>query len=230
MPRESAPTTTAPLRQPTAAEPLRLWVGGDSMAQDFGAAVERVASSRGTFTPTLDYRISTGLTRPDYFNWPVHLRDDVLPTDPEVMVVMFGANDAQPLEVDGTVRQVSDPEWQAEYRRRVGTTMDLLRSAEAGGSSGWASPACGPPTSTSGWGSSTTSTPRRRRSGRGSTSSTAGPCSRARTAATPPTCPVTTGNRSWPARATASTCSRFGADRLAEAVFDVIDGEMDSGR
>ena len=81
----------------------------------------------------------------------MHLRDDVLPTDPEVMVVVFGANDAQPLEVDGTVRQVSDPEWQAEYRRRVGTTMDLLRSATAGGSSGSASPACGPPTSTSGW-------------------------------------------------------------------------------
>ena len=124
------PTTTAPLRRPTVAQPLRLWVGGDSMAQDFGAAVERLASSRGTFTPTLDYRISTGLSRPDYFNWPVHLRDDVLPTNPEVMVVVFGANDAQPLEVDGAVRQVGDPEWQAEYRRRVGTTMDLLRAED----------------------------------------------------------------------------------------------------
>jgi hypothetical protein len=128
VPRQAAPTTTAPVREPTAADPLRLWIGGDSMAQDFGAAMERIAEGRGTFTATLDYRISTGLTRPDYFNWPVHLRDDVLPTDPEIVVIIFGANDAQPMELDGTVRQVRDPEWQAEYRRRVGTTMDQLRA------------------------------------------------------------------------------------------------------
>jgi hypothetical protein len=128
VPQSAAPTTTAPLRQPTPAQPLRMWIGGDSMAHDFGAAMERVASSRGTVTTTLDYRISTGLTRPDYFNWPVHLRDDVLPTDPEVVVIIFGANDAQPLEVDGSVRQVRDEKWQAEYGRRVGTTMDLLRA------------------------------------------------------------------------------------------------------
>jgi hypothetical protein len=121
-------TTTAPLRQPTSALPLSLWVGGDSMANDFGAAVERIATSRGDITATRDSRISTGLTRPDYFNWPVHLRDDVLPTKPEVMVIIFGANDAQPLELDGSVRQVESPEWQAEYRARVATTMDLLRS------------------------------------------------------------------------------------------------------
>jgi hypothetical protein len=127
-PQEAAPTTTAPVREPTAEEPLRLWIGGDSMAQDFGASVERLASSRGTFTPTLDYRISTGLTRPDYFNWPVHLRDDVLPSEPDIMVIIFGANDAQPMEIDGQVHQVRDPEWQEEYRTRVGTTMDLLRA------------------------------------------------------------------------------------------------------
>jgi hypothetical protein len=127
VPPSAAPTTTAPLRTPTAAAPLRLWVGGDSMANDFGAAVERMASERGTFDTTLDYRISTGLTRPDYFNWPVHLRDDVLPADPEVVVVIFGANDAQAMEVDGTPHQVRDPAWQEEYRERVGTTMDLLR-------------------------------------------------------------------------------------------------------
>jgi hypothetical protein len=123
-------TTTAPLRQPTSAQPLQLWVGGDSMANDFGAAVERIATSRGNVTATRDYRISTGLSRPDYFNWPVHLRDDVLPTKPEVMVIIFGANDAQPLEVDGAVHQVHDPEWQEEYRERVATTMDLLRSPD----------------------------------------------------------------------------------------------------
>ena len=229
VPRESAPTTTAPLRQPTEAEPLRLWVGGDSMAQDFGAAVERVASSRGTFTPTLDYRISTGLSRPDYFNWPVHLRDDVLPTDPEVMVVVFGANDAQPLEVDGTVRQVRDPEWQAEYRRRVGTTMDLLRSAHRRVI--WVGQ------------------PRMRSSDFDHRMGILDDIYAAEAKKRPwirfvDSRPVLAGEDGGYAaylpgddgqpelarQGDGIHLSRFGADRLADAVFDVIDGEMDSGR
>lgn len=121
-----APPPAVIVPRPSKAAPLKLWVGGDSMTQGLGAAVVDEAGDRGTITATLDYRISTGLTRPDYFNWPVHLQDDVLPTRPRVIVIMFGANDAQAMEVDGTPYEVRTPEWQAEYRRRVATTMDLL--------------------------------------------------------------------------------------------------------
>lgn len=114
------------LREPTEAEPLRVWVGGDSMAQVYGQSVVADCEARGTLDCTLDYRISTGLTRPDYFDWPAHLADEVLPSGPEVVVIMFGANDAQGMELESGVHQVRDPEWQAEYRTRVGATMDLL--------------------------------------------------------------------------------------------------------
>ncbi|MDZ7732017.1 MAG: hypothetical protein U5R31_01935 [Acidimicrobiia bacterium] len=91
-------TTTMPVpevRTPTPAEPLRLYVGGDSMASEFSKSMERVAATTGVIQSTLDPRVSTGLTRPDYFNWPAHLVNDILPTEPEVMVMMFGANDAR---------------------------------------------------------------------------------------------------------------------------------------
>ena len=41
---------------------------------------------------------------------------------------MFGANDGQPREIPdgGPVFKVRTPQWQAEYRQRVGATMDLL--------------------------------------------------------------------------------------------------------
>ena len=42
------------------------------------------------------------------------------------MVVMFGANDAQRMKLDGNVYDVSTPEWQAEYRRRVDAVMGFL--------------------------------------------------------------------------------------------------------
>ncbi|MBK5223888.1 MAG: DUF459 domain-containing protein [Acidimicrobiia bacterium] len=124
-------TTTPPepeLRTPTAEEPLRVWVGGDSMSQVFGQSLVTYVEDTGVMTSTLDYRISTGLTRPDYFNWPAHLDGEMARLDPEAVVIMFGANDAQGMEVDGQVfERLSEP-WLAEYRRRVAGTMDLLRA------------------------------------------------------------------------------------------------------
>lgn len=131
-----APSTTVPidpqeppftLRKPTASAPLRVWLGGDSMTIELSQSVEDAVTSRPTFRVTTDPRVSSGLARFDYFNWPEHLVDAVLPDEPEVVVIMFGANDSQDLELESGVFQPEDPEWQAEYRRRVEATMDLVR-------------------------------------------------------------------------------------------------------
>jgi uncharacterized protein len=117
------------LRTPTAGEPLRLWVGGDSMAQVFGPALAERASATGLVYATVHYEMASGLTRPDYFDWPRALAADVEEVDPEVVVVVFGVNDAQGIvQPDGTpVPEVGDPRWAPEYRRRVGALMDQLR-------------------------------------------------------------------------------------------------------
>lgn len=134
----AAPTTTtvpAPpepeIRTPTATEPLRLYVGGDSVAKNFGLAMQRVAGSTGIIEPHIDYRLVSGLARPDFFNWPQHLADDIVPTDPEVVVLLFGANDAQSLQLDdGTICARFERCWIDEYRRRVAGTMELLRDPD----------------------------------------------------------------------------------------------------
>jgi hypothetical protein len=130
-------TTTEPprrpeLRSPTAGAPLRLWAGGDSMMRDLSESIERLTADDPRFATTVHYEISTGLTRPDYYDWPAALAADLAETDPEVLVIMFGANDAQGLvTADGTVfQQVSDAGWQVEYARRVEATMDLLRDPD----------------------------------------------------------------------------------------------------
>jgi len=131
------PTTTAPPtgttappvtpRTPTAEDPLRIWLGGDSMTIELAQAVEEAATGRADLDLTTDPRVSSGLTRPDYFDWPRHLADEVLPAEPDVVVVMFGANDSQGLEVEGTPYEPASPQWREEYRRRVGIVMDQLR-------------------------------------------------------------------------------------------------------
>ena len=102
-------------------------LGGDSMTIELAQSVEDLVTSRPQVALSAQPQVSSGLTRPDFFDWPTYLRDEVLPADPEVVVVMFGANDSQGMEVDGEPVQPDDERWQAEYRRRVGVVMDQLR-------------------------------------------------------------------------------------------------------
>ncbi|HKE73539.1 MAG TPA: DUF459 domain-containing protein [Acidimicrobiales bacterium] len=126
----SAPAAPAALRTPTRGKPLRLWVGGDSLAQVFGQSMVNASQATGLIAPKLHYEISSGLARPDFYDWPGALADDVKAGKPEVVVLMLGANDAQGLVLpSGTaVPDVSDPRWSPEYRRRVGAIMDQLKA------------------------------------------------------------------------------------------------------
>lgn len=128
---QATPPPEPELRTPTAEDPLRLWVGGDSMSKVLGEAVVRQALESGVIDPTQQSELQTGLTRPDYFDWPRELHELAREDPPfDVFVVMFGANDAQGIiEEDGTIHQDAGSEgWSAEYARRVGGVMDLLRA------------------------------------------------------------------------------------------------------
>ncbi len=105
---------------------LRLYIGGDSMARELGESLLDKANSR-LVDASLDFRISSGLARPDYYNWPAHLQDVVGKDEPpDAAVVLFGANDGQNLERKGDVLDFGSPAWLDEYHLRVGATMDIL--------------------------------------------------------------------------------------------------------
>jgi hypothetical protein len=90
---------------------------------------------------------------PSYFNWPLHLVDDVIPKeDPDVVVIMFGANDGQNIQLpSGRILPRFSPEWQVEYAKRVGAVMDLLRSPDNSRIVMWTGPPpMGPTTATHG--------------------------------------------------------------------------------
>ncbi len=118
------------IRTPSTEDPLRVWVGGDSMSKILGEALVRQATESGIMTPLQDSQLSSGLTRPDFFDWPGHFNDlskEVPPND--VFVLMFGANDSQGIKTpDGKIFQPGDDSWNVEYRRRVAGTMDLLKA------------------------------------------------------------------------------------------------------
>jgi len=127
-PTDEPEPVAVPVRGPiSATEPLRLYIGGDSMIGQFGGALADLADDTGVIEVTeVKYEFGSGLSRPDYVDWPARLEGVVRSQSPEVMVLFFGGNDAQPLQIDGVVRQPEEPEWLVEYRSRVAAVMDQL--------------------------------------------------------------------------------------------------------
>ena len=115
------------MRVPTAEDPLRVVVAGDSTAKSLGDALIGATGDTPELSITNEGKVSTGLARSDYFNWGAGWPRSSRSTDPEVVVFMVGANDGQSiLEGDGTVvAQFDTPEWTEAYRRRVAGIMDL---------------------------------------------------------------------------------------------------------
>jgi lysophospholipase L1-like esterase len=125
-------TTTVPPvnpKQPTSANPLRVLIVGDSIGIDMGGQLQYDLAGTGVVNAALDARESTGLTRPDYFNWPAELASDLKSVSPQVVVVMIGANDAQDFLGPPDVPYTS-PQWNPMYAQRVSSFM---QEAESGG-------------------------------------------------------------------------------------------------
>jgi len=120
------------IRAPTTDRKLRVVIVGDSLAAGLGYFAERV------FLPRLvrvspQGRISTGLARPDYFNWPYTMHRIVERFDPDLVIVMLGENDHQSLQtVDGAREaQIGTSEWPPAYRERVLRMMRIATSKGA---------------------------------------------------------------------------------------------------
>ncbi len=123
-------TDTGP---PTSANPAKVYIVGDSDAGTFGPYLETLLDGTLVTTTELNYKVSSGLARPDFFNWPLELEDKLPQVDPDIVVVTFGGNDSQGLSLpqDELEFVIGDPldneaEWSAEYERRAGEVMDLL--------------------------------------------------------------------------------------------------------
>ena len=130
-------TTVADTGPPSADNPARLLVMGDSDAGTFGPYLESLMDDTGMVDSEVDYKVSSGLSRPDFFDWPAHATAKLEEVDPDIVVVTFGGNDAQGMAtLDGEFpTEWADPvggrkTWYPEYKRRAGEFADLLAGDE----------------------------------------------------------------------------------------------------
>ncbi len=111
------------LRAPSADDPLRMWVGGDSLSGAVADELERYAASDPLLTVTKETRTSTGVVSEWFFDWRARITE-VAAGGYDVIVLTMGGNDAQ--QFRGIPARVASDEWRAEYRRRVAS---MLRTA-----------------------------------------------------------------------------------------------------
>ncbi len=134
-PARAPPAATPTLPKPTPANPLRMLVIGDSLAGDFGPTLLTDAEATKVIKPAgaVDYHISTGLTRPDVFDWPGELQSAIDRDHPTTVVIALGLNDAQqPMTLpDGTFLSRGSPGWRTEYRKRVGAMISIAQASGA---------------------------------------------------------------------------------------------------
>ena len=98
------------------------------MDQVFGSSLVNLSEATGLVKAKNDYKVSSGLSRPDFFDWPQRLVDQIVDYRPDAVAVLFGANDGQDvLSPDGgKVLKVGTKAWQQVYAQRVGEAMDIL--------------------------------------------------------------------------------------------------------
>ncbi|HEV2310152.1 MAG TPA: GDSL-type esterase/lipase family protein [Acidimicrobiia bacterium] len=114
------PACRSPL---TTTDPLRLWIGGDSLAGSLGPALGTLTAGTGVVAPVYDSRVGSGLSMAGY--WQRLAAADLAKYNPEVVVFIIGTNDfmvPQPQPVDAS----GQPAWKASYGELVAQMLQVL--------------------------------------------------------------------------------------------------------
>ena len=128
QPADTEPVNTGPA---SAQNPATVFIVGDSDAGTFGPYLQTLLDGTGVVETQLDYKVSSGLARPDFFDWPAEIDRKLPEVNPDIVVATFGGNDAQGLAVANGEFIIGDPvaneaEWTEEYQERAGAVMDQL--------------------------------------------------------------------------------------------------------
>ncbi len=111
--------------------PVTILIAGDSIMEDFGPTFQQKLQDDDSIRLVLAGKRSTGLCRPDFYNWPLHLAELLRRERPHVLIFCVGANDCQPIREAGKTLTLFSDEWNAAYARRVMNIISMARRYRA---------------------------------------------------------------------------------------------------
>ena len=110
-------------------------VVGDSLMTLIGFGLVRQSEKLPALEVKVATKTSSGLVRPDFYDWPKVLAELVAEFRPHVTVMLFGGNEKQNMRYQGKSLEPFSKEWVAEYARRVSGAIDI--TTEVGGQVVW---------------------------------------------------------------------------------------------
>jgi hypothetical protein len=121
------PTTPPPkVWVASPSDPVRVWVGGDSMGGELGWALGPMLEKPTVFKPILFYKESSGICRWDFFDWGKQMRTVMRTARPDAVVMMMGTNDTQSVWRGGKWISYGTSQWKAAYQKRVSDMMATM--------------------------------------------------------------------------------------------------------
>jgi uncharacterized protein len=123
----AAGTETSKRSESPAARTVLL-LGDSLIVTSFGERLETLLNEQPGIRAVRRAKSSTGLARPDFFDWMEVGREEVERHRPDVVVVIMGGNDGQGL-TDGKGKaqvQWGAAGWSSAYRQRVDSFLEIL--------------------------------------------------------------------------------------------------------
>jgi hypothetical protein len=122
----SAPVAFA-VPVPSQSAPVHMLVVGDALADGLAKGLTRIGAANGNLVVRSRVAATSGLARPEVFDWPAQLASLVAPDD-ELVVVVLGLNDAQPLSRSShPADDVGSEAWSAESSRALCNATPSIR-------------------------------------------------------------------------------------------------------
>ena len=126
-------TALAPSSRAAGLRPTVLLIGDSNIYGQLGRALEADLVAQG-FRVVRRGKPTSGLARPEFFDWFVEARRLLDLTHPSSVVMLFGGNDGQRLRFRdrslGTIRWEDEGRWRIVYETRVRRLMELLRGED----------------------------------------------------------------------------------------------------
>lgn len=105
-----------------------LLVVGDSLSIALGEQLERHFAR---YSNCIDFerlgKVSSGLARPEFFDWDRNLQDLASRRKPDIVVIMIGTNDNKPLMKNNHTIPFATASWRREYAARTERLYEICR-------------------------------------------------------------------------------------------------------
>lgn len=115
------PEDNSPVENQKIQTPITILVVGDSLIlEGFGPALDQKLSIYKDVTIIRKGEYSTGLNRTDYFDWYAKTAEYIEKFQPDILIIMIGANDGQNIRgEDGKIYSQKTSDWDTVYTQRV---------------------------------------------------------------------------------------------------------------